>query len=84
MERRVLGFISQLEIFRGVPYALIEDALAASRIQRFADGALLRRPGQQSTGIFFVLGGRARVHLDAPDSAEFFAVEAGDCVGESP
>ena len=82
VERRVLGFISQLEIFRGVPYALIEDALAASRIQRFADGALLRRPGEQSTGIFFVLSGRVRVHLDAPDSTQFFTIEAGDCVGE--
>ena len=82
VERRVLGFISQLKIFRDVPYALIEDALAASRIQRFADGALLRRPGEQSTGILFVLSGRVRVHLDAPDSAEFFTIEAGDCVGE--
>jgi len=82
VERRVLGFISQLEIFREVPYALVEDALAASRIQRFADGALLRRPGERSTGILFVLSGRLRVHLDAPDSAGFFTIEAGDCVGE--
>ena len=82
LDRRVLGFISLLEIFRDVPYALIEAPLAASRIQRFPDGALLRRPGEQSTGILFVLSGRVRVHLDAPDSAGFFTIEAGDCVGE--
>jgi serine phosphatase RsbU (regulator of sigma subunit)/anti-sigma regulatory factor (Ser/Thr protein kinase) len=82
LDRRVLGFISQLEIFHDVPYALVEGALAASRIQRFPDGALLRRPGEQSTGILFVLSGRVRVHLDAPDSGRFFTIEAGACVGE--
>ena len=82
VDRRVLGFISQLEVFRDAPYALVEDALAGCRIQRFADGALLRRAGEQNTAILFVLSGRLRVHLDAPDSAEFFTIEAGDCVGE--
>ena len=82
VDRRVLGFISQIEVFRDTPYALVEEALACCRIQRFADGTILRRPGEENTDILFVLSGRLRVHLDAPDSAEFFAIEVGDCVGE--
>ena len=82
VDRRVLGFISQIEVFRDTPYALVEEAVACCRIQRFADGTIVRRPGEPNTTVLFVLSGRLRVHLDAPDSAEFFAIEVGDCVGE--
>src|SRR5215475_14519194 len=82
VDRRVLGFISQLAVFRDAPYALVEDALARCRIQRCAEGEVLARPGAPNDVVMFVLSGRLRVHLDAPDSAEFFAIEAGECVGE--
>jgi phosphoserine phosphatase RsbU/P len=81
-ERRLLGFISRIELFRGVPYALVEDAIAGCGVRRVADGTVLIRPGDRNTSIGFVVSGRLRVHLDAPDSQTYFTIEAGDCVGE--
>jgi len=82
VDRRVLGFISQIKILHDAPYALVEDALARCRIQRYTGGEVLVRPSEPNTVVRFVLSGRLRVHLDAPDSPGFFAIEAGDCVGE--
>jgi len=82
VDRRLLGFISQIKILHGAPYALVEDALARCRIQRYAASEVLVRPGEPNTVVRFVLSGRLRVHLDAPDSPGFFPIEAGDCVGE--
>ena len=81
-DRRLLGFISRFEIFRGVPYALVETAMAGCRVLRFADGTVLMRPGERNSSLAFVLNGRLRIHLDAPDSPKFFTIEAGDCAGE--
>jgi sigma-B regulation protein RsbU (phosphoserine phosphatase) len=82
IDRRVLGFISRFDIFRGVPYALVEHAVAQCRILRFADGTVLLKPGERNDSIAFVLSGRLRVHFDAPDSANFLAIDAGNCAGE--
>ena len=82
VDRRVLGFISQITILHDAPYALVEDALARCRIQRYAAGEVLVRPGEPNAVVRFVLSGRLRVHLDSPDSPGFFPIEAGDCVGE--
>jgi serine phosphatase RsbU (regulator of sigma subunit)/anti-sigma regulatory factor (Ser/Thr protein kinase) len=81
-DRRILGFISRFEIFRGVPYALVEDAIASCRIVRFEDGQVVLRPGERNDVLAFVLSGRLRVHLDAPDSSSFFAIDAGQYAGE--
>jgi len=82
VDRRVLGFISQIKILHDAPYALVEDALARCRIQRYTGGEVLVRPNEPNTVVRFVLSGRLRVHLDAPDSPGFFPIDAGDCVGE--
>ena len=82
LDRRLLGFISRFEIFRGVPYALVEHAIADCRVRRFPDGTVLLRPGERNSSLAFVLSGRLRIHLDAPDSRNFFTIEAGDCAGE--
>lgn len=82
VDRRLRGFISQFEVFRGVPYQLVEDAIAACRIVSYPDGQVLLRPGERGDALVFVLAGRLRVHLDAPDSANFFTIGAGDFTGE--
>lgn len=82
LDRRIRGFISQFEVFRSVPYHLVEDAIAACRIVSFPDGQVLLRPGERGDALVFVLSGRLRVHLDAPDSANFFTIGAGDFTGE--
>lgn len=82
LDRRLRGFISQFEVFRSVPYHLVEDAIAACRIVSYPDGQVLLRPGERGDALVFVLSGRLRVHLDAPDSANFFTIGAGDFTGE--
>lgn len=82
LDRRLRGFISQFEVFRSVPYHLVEDAIAACRVVSYPDGQVLLRPGERGDALVFVLGGRLRVHLDAPDSANFFTIGAGDFTGE--
>jgi serine phosphatase RsbU (regulator of sigma subunit)/anti-sigma regulatory factor (Ser/Thr protein kinase) len=82
VDRRIRGFISQFEVFRGAPYQLVEDAIAGCRIMRYADGEVLLRPGERSDTLTFVLSGRLRVHSDAPDSANFSTIGAGDFAGE--
>jgi CRP-like cAMP-binding protein/anti-sigma regulatory factor (Ser/Thr protein kinase) len=82
IDRRLRGFISQFEVFRGVPYHLVEDAIAACRVVSYPDGQVLLRPGERGDALVFVLSGRLRVHLDAPDSANFFTIGAGDFTGE--
>ena len=81
-DRRLLGFISRIDIFRGVPFALLEGAIADCRLRHLPDGAVLVRPGEHNAAVGLVVSGRLRVHLDAPDSQTFFAIEAGDCFGE--
>jgi serine phosphatase RsbU (regulator of sigma subunit)/anti-sigma regulatory factor (Ser/Thr protein kinase) len=82
LDRRILGFISRFEIFRDVPYALVEQAIAGCRIARIPDGEVLLEPGQRNDSVVFVLSGRLRVHLDSPDSPNFFVIDVGDCAGE--
>jgi CRP-like cAMP-binding protein/anti-sigma regulatory factor (Ser/Thr protein kinase) len=82
LDRRIRGFISQFEVFRGVPYHLVEDAIAACRVVHYPDGQVLLRPGERGDALVFVLSGRLRVHLDAPDSASFFTIGAGEFTGE--
>jgi CRP-like cAMP-binding protein/anti-sigma regulatory factor (Ser/Thr protein kinase) len=82
LDRRIRGFISQFDVFRGVPYHLVEDAIAACRIVRYPDGQVLLRPGERGDSLVFVMSGRLRVHLDAPDSANFFTIGAGEFTGE--
>jgi sigma-B regulation protein RsbU (phosphoserine phosphatase) len=40
------------------------------------------RPGVRGDALVFELRGRLRVHLDAPDSANFLSIGAGDFTGE--
>jgi serine phosphatase RsbU (regulator of sigma subunit)/anti-sigma regulatory factor (Ser/Thr protein kinase) len=82
LDRRLLGFISRCEIFRGVPYDQVEDVIASCRVIRFEDGQVLLRPGERNDVLALVLSGRLRVHLDAPDSSNFFAIDAGQYAGE--
>jgi serine phosphatase RsbU (regulator of sigma subunit)/anti-sigma regulatory factor (Ser/Thr protein kinase) len=82
IDRRILGFISRFEIFRGVPYDRVEDVIASCRVMRFEDGQVLLKPGERNDVLAFVLSGRLRVHLDTPDSSNFFSIVAGQYAGE--
>jgi serine phosphatase RsbU (regulator of sigma subunit)/anti-sigma regulatory factor (Ser/Thr protein kinase) len=81
-DRRLFGFLSSFAIFRGVPFELIEKAVARCPIRSFDDGQVLLDPGQRNRHVALVIQGRLRVHFESPESADFIEVSAGECVGE--
>lgn len=81
-DRRRLGFISQIDLFQGVPYSAVEAVIENCPVRRFAAEEVLLRPGQLNENMFLVLEGRLQVHLDAADSGNTILVEAGGCAGE--
>jgi sigma-B regulation protein RsbU (phosphoserine phosphatase) len=85
-ERRALGFISRIELFRDVPYALIEGLLAHCPQRDYPDEYVVLAPGVPNENVALVLAGRLRVHLDSPRTGEpagdFMSIMVGECAGE--
>lgn len=81
-DRRRHGFISHVHLFSSIPYTVIEDILADCTKQDVAAGAVLLEPGQINSALHLLISGRLRIHLERKDSADFIAVETGDCFGE--
>jgi sigma-B regulation protein RsbU (phosphoserine phosphatase) len=85
-ERRALGFISRIELFRDVPYALIEGLLAHCPQRDYPDEYVILAPGVPNEHVALVLAGRLRVHLDSPRTGEpasdFMSIMVGECAGE--
>lgn len=81
-DRRRLGFISQMDLFQGVPYSAVEDILDECPVRSFSESEVLLEPGQTNASMFLVLEGRLQVHLDAADSGNAIFIESGGCIGE--
>ncbi len=85
-ERRALGFISRIELFRDVPYALIEGLLAHCPQRDYPDEYVVLAPDVPNEYVALVLAGRLRVHLDAPQTGsqlgDYTPIAAGECAGE--
>jgi len=86
LDRRALGFISRIELFRDVPYALIEGLLAHCPQRDYPDEYIVLAPGVPNEYVALVLNGRMRVHLDAPQvdpqPGDYTPIVAGECAGE--
>jgi phosphoserine phosphatase RsbU/P len=85
-ERRALGFISRIGLFRDVPYALIEGLLAHCPQRDYPDEYVVLEPGVRNDNVALVLAGRLRVHLDSPHGngqpGDYTSIGAGECAGE--
>jgi len=81
-DRRALGFISQVRLFRGAPYGEIEPIIAQCRREQIAAGEIWLAPGQRSPDVAVVLSGRLRVHVERTDSIPNFIIDMGHCAGE--
>lgn len=82
VDRRTLGYISTFRIFRGVAWSSVEKIVARCPLRDFADGEVLLQKGQVNSQVGLIIRGRVRVHLDAPESPDFFAIAQGECIGE--
>ena len=81
-DRRAAGFISWTQIFRGVPYAAVEDLVESLTIQDIVGEVILLKPGDSNDAVRVVLHGQLKVYLDQPGSGDFIDVGIGACVGE--
>lgn len=81
-DRRELGFISRLALFRGVPIATVEDIVERCAIRRLGAGELLLAPGQRSSFVAIVIYGVLHVNLDGEDGHDVIEIGPGESVGE--
>ena len=81
-DRRVQDHLGSLRVFEGVAPTVLADLLARCAVVDLPDGEILMQPGQRNDHVGFVISGRLRVHLDAPDRPHDIEVPAGDCIGE--
>jgi serine phosphatase RsbU (regulator of sigma subunit) len=81
-DRRVRDHLGSLKVFEGVPAPVLADLLARCAVVDLPDGEILVQPGQRNDHVAFVIAGRLRVHLDAPDRPHDIEIPAGDCIGE--
>jgi len=81
-DRRLAGFISRSEIFRDVPYAQVEEIVAAFPIKDVIGRTILLRPGDHNDHVLIVLQGTLRVYFDHLESPEYVEIFEGGCVGE--
>ena len=82
LDRRRAGYISDLELCRGLPYDQIESILDRCPTTNLEPGQALLEPGQANHHLYFLLSGRLDVRLKSADSPVADVIEAGDCVGE--
>ena len=82
LERRRHGYISEIELCRGLDYAKIEHILQHCPRRELVAGEPLLEPGQANHHIYFLLEGRLDVRLQSPDSPAVDEINVGECIGE--
>ena len=82
LDRRRTGYISEIELCRGLPYEQIESILDRCPVETLEPGQALLEPGQANHHLYFLLSGRLDVRLKSANSFVADVIEAGDCVGE--
>lgn len=81
-DRRRNGFISNLQLFFGIPYDVVETVLDCCPVTNVEAGAVLLSPGQHNQALHLLVGGRLRIHLGSVDSPDYIPIEEGGCFGE--
>jgi sigma-B regulation protein RsbU (phosphoserine phosphatase) len=81
-DRRAMGFISSIQLLRGVPHSAIEDVLAPMAIVDVFGGVTLLKPGDANDTVFVVLDGGVQVFLEQPSSGDPIEIGVGECFGE--
>jgi serine phosphatase RsbU (regulator of sigma subunit)/anti-sigma regulatory factor (Ser/Thr protein kinase) len=81
-ERRALGFLSRVRLFRGAAYADLEPVIAECPIATLAPGEVWVRPGERTGQLGVVLEGRLGIHVERTDRPADFHCGPGHCVGE--
>jgi phosphoserine phosphatase RsbU/P len=82
IDRRRHGYISLLDLCRGLDYASLEPVFENCPVINLADGETLIEQGQSNHHLYFVLKGRLDVRLKSIDSPVADIIKVGECTGE--
>jgi len=77
-----VGELRRVALFDGADLEVVAPLLADCRVIRIAAGDILLGPEHDSSGVYVVLHGRLRVHLDSLHDSSVTNLEPGDCAGE--
>lgn len=81
-ERRRNGWVSALDLCRGLPYNDVEAILEICPVRRLEAGEILLEPGQANHYLFFLVEGELNVRLKSTDSPVTDTIRRGECIGE--
>lgn len=81
-ERRRNGWVSTLDLCRGLPYNDVEAILEICPVRRLAAGEILLEPGQANHYLFFLVEGELNVRLKSTNSPVTDTIHRGECIGE--
>lgn len=81
-ERRRNGWVSTLDLCRGLPYNDVEAILEICPVRRLEAGEVLLEPGQANHYLFFLVDGELDVRLKSTDSPVTDTIRRGECIGE--
>lgn len=82
IDRRRHGYISMLDLCRGLDYATLEPVFENCPVINLAAGETLIEQGQSNHHLYFVLKGRLDVRLESIDSPVADIIQVGECTGE--
>ncbi|MBN1615591.1 MAG: GGDEF domain-containing protein [Deltaproteobacteria bacterium] len=73
---------SQIKLLKYVSLESIKGLLDACTVRTIETEEILMTPGQKNRTIYFLLSGRLRIHLGAPDGEPIAILGPGESVGE--
>lgn len=76
------GSLTEVAVLRGVPAAVLDEALGALTVHDVAADLPLLERGDPNDEVFLVLDGTLRVDLDQPGGEDCIEIGPGECVGE--
>lgn len=82
IDRRRHGYISQLDLCRGLDYEALEPVFENCPVINLAAGETLIEQGQSNHHLYFVLRGRLDVRLKSIDTPVADIIKVGECTGE--
>jgi len=81
-ERRRNGWVSTLDLCRGLPYNDVEAILEICPVRHLDRGEILLEPGQANHYLFFLTDGELEVRLRSTDAPVTDVIRRGECIGE--
>ena len=74
--------LEQIDLFKGIDFSRIPDAVENAPVVGLPSGAVVLSPEEENDRLFIVLSGTLQVHLEAPATRPIRTIYPGSCVGE--